>query len=498
MRNKLFVKNAMILTGTSFVLRGIGIFFRIYMAAKIGAEGMGLYQLVFSVYVLAAAAGSGLPAAVIAKLSSLPPDRSRLKPLFFAITMSALALSVSGVVFFLSADMVSEVLLSDVRTALSLKILCFSLPFMGASACIRGYFISEHNTTIPSAAQLFEQLVRIGVIAALLVQFGAADLKYACAAVIFGDCVAEFASFIFYVISLALSASKKERAGYIPPFRREMLSASLPITGSRYMSTILHSAENMIIPGCLAVGLASTEAAVAEFGMLKGMAMPLLFFPASFLTALSTLLLPEIAEAYSSGNHAKVRKSCLGAIGIVLIASIPIMGNFWLFGREIAQIVYKSDGVGFIVTALAPIVPFMYLESVCDGILKGLTQQAHSLLYNIIDSVVRIAAIFIFVPKFGLTGFLWIMIFSNIFTSSMNIRRLLIVAKIKLPFGQFVLTPLAVTGFSLLVGRFLGRMLPGGILSTAATVMISLAVYLLIIWLIWRRRGGISTLWKLK
>ena len=53
MKKSILVKNAFILTITSFILRTFGIFIRSYMSNKIGAEGMGLYQLIVSIYVLA-------------------------------------------------------------------------------------------------------------------------------------------------------------------------------------------------------------------------------------------------------------------------------------------------------------------------------------------------------------------------------------------------------------------------------------------------------------
>lgn len=62
MKKATFIKNAFILTATSLLLRTIGIFFRIYMSNKVGAEGMGLYQLIFSIYVLGSTfATSGSP-----------------------------------------------------------------------------------------------------------------------------------------------------------------------------------------------------------------------------------------------------------------------------------------------------------------------------------------------------------------------------------------------------------------------------------------------------
>ncbi|MBO5928934.1 MAG: oligosaccharide flippase family protein, partial [Clostridia bacterium] len=65
MKHAVFVKNAAVLTGTSCILRTIGIFFRMYLSGVIGAEGMGLYQLIISIYVLASTfATSGISTAV--------------------------------------------------------------------------------------------------------------------------------------------------------------------------------------------------------------------------------------------------------------------------------------------------------------------------------------------------------------------------------------------------------------------------------------------------
>lgn len=478
----------MILTLTSLVIRGIGILFRIYLAARVGAEGMGLYQMVISLYTLASAAGSGLPTTVTGQLSAMPDDRSRLRPLFFGVVMSALALGLSGLAFFTFAEPISTHLLSDPRTALSLRILTVSLPFMGMSMCIKGYFIARNKTGIPSSAQFFEQIVRIAVIVAALWWLGDADLEKLCAAVILGDSMAEIASFFFMLTALLLDARRRPRSSGTKFSRREMLKISLPVTGSRYLTTALRAAENIIIPMCLTAYSASSQEAIARFGMLKGMAIPLLFFPASFLGALSTLLLPEVSRHYRAGNLAGVRACVSSAMRTTLFAAMPIMGVFLTFGREISQLIYQSEGVGLIVVTLAPIVPFMYLECVCDGILKGLTQQAHSLLYNVIDSVIRMAAIWVLVPRFGMEGFLGIMIFSNILTSTLNIRCLLRASRMHIAFGQWVFVPLGLTAAACATGKLVAGCFGGAEYGFIFGIVAAGAGYLASAWALAKRK----------
>ena len=65
MKKTLFIKNAVILTVSAMILRFAGIIFKVWLARLIGSEGIGLYQLIFSVYVLASTfAQSGISTAV--------------------------------------------------------------------------------------------------------------------------------------------------------------------------------------------------------------------------------------------------------------------------------------------------------------------------------------------------------------------------------------------------------------------------------------------------
>ena len=46
---RVYLKNAAILTVTGLGLRAAGMVLRVYMAALLGAEGMGLHQLIFEI-----------------------------------------------------------------------------------------------------------------------------------------------------------------------------------------------------------------------------------------------------------------------------------------------------------------------------------------------------------------------------------------------------------------------------------------------------------------
>lgn len=463
MKKTSFIKNAFILTVTSLILRTIGIFFRIYMAGKIGAEGMGLYQLIYSIYVLAATfASAGICTAVtrlVADELAYGSNVSVRHILRRSIGLSVVIGLISAVAIYLGADLIAGMWLQDTRAIPSLKVLCVSLPFMGASSCLRGYFIARRKVSIPSQAQLLEQAVRIGVIVLLMDRLLPLGMAYGCMAILLGDALAEIASCLYSTVGYFLDRRKLMKSPSAAPpsdhIVKRLMNIALPITAGRYLNTALRTIENVLVPAKLAQFCFSQEKALASFGALKGMAMPLIFFPASFLNALSTLLIPEISEASALNQKRRVERAVNHTLHLTLTAAILLSGLFTIFAEELGQLFYQSDEVGFLLKVLAPLMPVMYVESVVDGILKGLNQQVSSLKYSVADSGLRILLIFFIVPRYGMEGFLFIMVLSNLFTSGLNIHRLLTVTGLKLRWGQWILKPLLAVsvagGLSLMV-----------------------------------------------
>ncbi len=484
------------------MLRTVGMFFRVYLSNKIGAEGMGLYQLVFSIYVLASTfAISGISTGVtrlVAEQAGHGTRRSTRQILRRAVMLSLSAGILSALIVISGADTIARYGLGDIRAVPALKILSLGLPFMGISSCLRGYFIARRRVSYSTNAQLIEQLVRIVIIFLIIDRFASKGISAACAAVMIGDTVAETASCLILAMSyfidrrrLPATVSGGQAKGK-PRILRRLLAIALPISAARYLNTALRTIENLLVPNCLAKFSKSRERALSEFGMLKGMALPILFFPSSFLSAFSTLLIPEITEASALGQTEKVERAVTHSLRITLLLSIPISGVFIMFSSRLGMIIYRSEEVGFLIGVLAPIMPFMYLESVVDGLLKGLDQQVSSLKYSMLDSVLRISAIIFLVPTRGIKGFLFIMIVSNILTSSLNIRRLLVVTGVGMRWGQWVLKPLLAIVTSGVVTAGLQHIINGRSLPIPVVILALSAVMLLMYAVLLYMFGSIS------
>ncbi|MBQ8203933.1 MAG: oligosaccharide flippase family protein [Clostridia bacterium] len=450
MKKTIFIKNAAVLTASSLLLRFIGIIFKVWLAGKIGSEGIGLYQVVFSVYVLASTfATSGICTAVTrlcADELAVGSENGVKKILKRSITLTLILALITLAALFFGADFIANTFLGDSRAALAIKTLSFSLPFMAVSSCIKGYFFARRRATPNALTQLIEQGVRIGVIAVYIKLFEGKGLAYTCAAVLLGDTVAEGAALlILYLIYLAdrkRLATLSGRAS--PPFSvlKEISRIALPITLGRYLNSLLRTAENILVPKTLSRYQGSSAEALSQFGMIKGMALPILFFPSTLLNALSTLLIPEMSSALAMGRKGLVKYGTQRILQLTGLVSFVFSAIFFVAGRQIGQVIYRSEDVGILIKLLAPLVPLMYLDSIADGILKGLDQQNFTFITAVSDSALRIVFILLILGNRGLLGFIGIMYFSNIYTCFLHVGRLIKLSGANIKFVKQIFLPL--------------------------------------------------------
>lgn len=462
MKKTVFIKNAAVLTATSLILRFAGISFKVWLAGKIGADGIGLYQLVFSVYVFASAfASSGICTAVtrlVAEEAAIGSRNGISRIMRRCTELTLIIAMVSCAVLFFGADFISSHIIGDIRASQAIKILCFSLPFMGICSCLRGYFIAVRRASPSASSQLIEQAVRIVSVMIFVSRFAGHGLSAACGAVLAGDVTAEAASCLY--LYARYRADKSRRLAGLsgrkrPPYGivRKIIHIALPITAGRYLNSALRTAENILVPKNLAKAHSGTDSALSLFGSIKGMALPVLFFPSSLLSALSTLLIPEMSEALARGRKGVVRCTTEQILKLTSLVSFIFAAVFFAVGDRIGILLYGDTAVGYLLTSLAPIVPLMYLDSISDGILKGLDQQRFSFWVAILDSSLRIVLVIALLPRFGIKGFIGIMYFSNLLTCLLNVGRLIKISGAKIDAARCVIFPI----LSALIMTFLAQ-----------------------------------------
>jgi stage V sporulation protein B len=452
---KSFFKNTIILTLTTELLSLMGVYFIAWLSGAIGPEGIGLYQLISSVYILAgtlASSGVGVTVArLIAESIAKSGGHSTSDVLRKAVVIAGLmGLAVGTALYFLSGT-IGINLLGDQRTVLSLRVLAPALPFMALSACMRGYFIGIRRVLKPSSQMVFEQLVRIAVSMLILNTLLPRGLEYACLAVILACMISELASCLYAFFMYAL---ERRRALPVKPEKGvtgQLIRISLPIALSSNLRSVLRTAENILIPRGLERNGASHASALSQFGQL-GMAMPVLFFPSGLLTAVGTMLLPEVAHANAMGDAEKIRAIFSRVFKMTVIMALLFCAVFLAFSNDFGLLIYQSGDIGRLLAWLAPLTPLIYLDFVVDSMMSGLGQQLRALRINVLDYAIRVGLVLLLVPRYGLTSYILILYISAMLNATLSIRRLLMVSRTSIDILEWILKPvLAAAGSGSLV-----------------------------------------------
>ena len=191
----------------------------------------------------------------------------------------------------------------------------------------------------------------------------------------------------------------------------------------------------MLVPACLALALGAEggrDAAVAQYGSLKGMALPLLTFPFGLLGSLSVLLMPEITQAHIRGETARLQALIDRMLRLTGYFSALAGAVFWVLGCPLAQTLYHSPEAGFYLEVLGPAMPLLYFESMVDGAMKGMGEQKAAFRYSVWDSILRIVGVVLLLPRYGMPGFLFVILVSSCYTCLANTGRLLASSETKL------------------------------------------------------------------
>lgn len=472
MRIRTYLKNAVLLTAAGFALRVLGMVFRVYIAGWLGGEGMGLYQLILAVYaVFTALATAGVNVAST-KLAAQSLARGRgMAPTLWGLVSAAACFGTLAMLAQVAlAEPVAHWMLHDARAELGLRILAPSLPFMAVAGALRGCFLARRRVEPNVTSQMIEQLVRMAVAAFALSRLAAWGAGYACGAVLLGNTVSEAVSCLLMVLFARREPVFRPQPG--DPARgftrRELFGIALPVCGSRLLASGLQAIESSLIPLCLTLYMGERAAAVTQYGAVKGMAMPLIFFPFSVLAALSGLLMPEIARAGARRDQAAQAELIHTAMTLTGLFSVLAGAGLVLFGKPLAMLLYHEKSVGQYMRVLGFIAPFMYLESMVDGILKGMGEQMATFWYSILDSALRILAMSVLIPRYGMAGFLAVMAASNLLTCTLNLHRMLHCAVMKPDWAAWFILPAAVAGIGLTPVLWLRRFLPDAAWSLGA------------------------------
>lgn len=459
-KNHPFITGTIILTLTGLLSRFIGFFYRIYLSRLFGEEGMGVYQLTSPVLALSfSVTVAGLQTAIskyVAGEAATKDYKFSLRTLLSGLVVSLILsfLCMWGIIHF--SEWIALNFLLEPRTASMLRIIALSIPLCAVHCCINGYFYGIKKAGIPAATQLIEQFCRIlCVFSADYIAAQTGGVPTINAAVI-GLVVGEFCAMVVSIIAIYLrfyriSKKPSQKTGsaktgdtlihrqpapipYAPSkgsytaITAKLLALAIPLSFNRIVINLLQSIEAVYIPEKLQSYGYDTATALSVYGVLTGMALPLVLFPNALTGSISLMLLPIVSEADATGNKQAVRRAASKTISSCLILGGICTLGFLLLGRPAGHLLYNSELAGKFICSLSFICPFLYLCTTLTGILHGLGKTISIFFINVSSLLIRLAFVFFLLPQFGINAYIAGMLISQIFSAVclyLVLRRLL-------------------------------------------------------------------------
>lgn len=496
-----FLWNGLLLTAVALFMRLVGMAFQLFVTEHAGSEAIGLYSVIGGVYGFAVTlATSGIQLGTTRMISEAlgrddPAEMRAARRV--CLSYAAFFGTLATVLLFLGARPIGLFLLKDERTVLSLRILSASLLPIALCSVLNGYFTAVRRVYKNALCGVLEQGFRIGITAALLLYVLPRGIESACVALVLGSVLSELLSVILLgLLYLAEQRGQRALRSSVPreTLRRRLCGIALPVALSAYARSGLLSVEHMLIPIGLTAFFGDRSAALSAFGILQGVALPIVLFPSAILSSYAGLLVPEIAECRVREERAKVRRIVTAIFRGALLFSVGVSGIMLCFSYEIGSMMENGAEAAYYLRLLAPLIPVMYLDTAVDSILKGHGEQVYCMQVNILDSLLSVLLVWLCLPHLGMEGYVLVIYVAELINASLSIARLLKVTELKISLPRILFAPLfSVIGATAIVRLLaegavrLGLPLSVGMPALVGHILLSLLFYLLLLFLL----GGI-------
>ena len=409
---KEFVKGTLLLTGAGLFCRVLGFFYRIYMSRTIGAEGLGLYNMIHPLFSIAFAVCAGSIQTALSQY--IAASREKGPAVFKCGLFLSLSLSVIPLLLLWKGKMfLAGNILSEPQAARYLPVLAVSVPFACLHACINGYFYGKKKASVPALTQLLEQLARVGCVFLVtgtdLSEGRTPSINAAVLGLTVGELLSMLIALICLYIHLYPDASVLSLQNICPSSAvyRDLLGMALPLTANRIVLNILQSIEAVSIPQKLLLYGYDTTTALSVYGVLTGMAMPMIFFPNALTSSVAVLLLPTISENHAKGDRGAVINATLRTVKYCSLMGACCLCGFLFLGDWMGTELFHSELAGHFIVTLGFICPFLYLDTTLSSILQGLGMAGRIFFSNVVCLLIRLLFVFFAIPVIGMQGYLW-------------------------------------------------------------------------------------------
>lgn len=352
-KNKSFLREAVILTVASFAVKIIGVLYKIPLTNILG-DSIGVFTAAYSIYaMLFMLSTSGLPVAV-SKLVSASNEKGRGLEAKRIYKLAMLVFGLIGFVFALLLIIFAPNIAAatnHAESALAMRVIAPALFFICICATVRGYFQGLHNMYPTGISQFIEAFFKmtVGLAATIYARSLGASVEVMAACAISGVSVGTLFATIYVLIYRRFSKkSVPNQTDMTVESNRKILKlivlVALPVTltaAALYFSQFL---DTIVIVKCLTNAGEDLRNANVLFSAYTGLSVPIYdLLPATLVFPIATSILPAVSGALAINKQNRASKLTAQAIRISGIIAVPCGVFLLVGGRSCISLIYGAD-----------------------------------------------------------------------------------------------------------------------------------------------------------
>ena len=434
MSKKIFLKGTLILACTGLISRIAGFFYRIFLSYAIGAEGLGLYQLVLPLQgLMAALSYTGIQSALSRLIASRLALQEKKEARFSLVTGTLMAVffsAAAGFLLFQHAYFFASTILKTPQTASLLRITAVSIPLCAIHSCIDSYYYARKKASVPAAVQA----ARIGTTYILYLIFLSEGRPItaliAAGGSLAGEAAASLVSLLVVSFHFGNHPVQEKNPIRIFSLLKDLFTLSFPISLNRILLTLLGSIEAVLIPQMLLRSGMTASDSLKIYGIFTGMALPLLLFPSTLTSSAAVMMMPSIAQLDALGEQKQIRRVTDQTFFLCMFLGFLCGSGFFLFGPFLGALLFHSQTAGTYIRYLSFICPFLYTNTMLTSILQGLGKPGLCLIHSIAGILIRIFSVIFIIPLTGIRGYFYGFFLGELLLTLLHVKAL------KFPYRQ--------------------------------------------------------------
>lgn len=341
-------KGAILLILSGFVCKIFGAFFRLPLTNILGIEGIGVFQMVMSIYSLALILVTGGVTSSLSKLVSsarAKGDVGKINGYFrLALLFSAGLSLVLGLVFAFFSKQISSVQ-GAVEGSYSYMLLAFLLPLGALIGVYRGIIQGYENMVPTAVSQIIEQAIKfaLGLFFAKLLVTN--NLSSGVFGAFLGITAGELLAFLYLGIVMILKYKvKAERM----PVARDFFKAVLPLTAGGAIIPFSHAIDSLFVVSLLVKAGLEQTVATTLYGLQTGVVGALLNFPLIISLSVGTSLLPKVSYLTSRSDSVGQKAIISKSFSLLWLALLPLVFGIMSIAEFIYPFLYPNLMTGYL------------------------------------------------------------------------------------------------------------------------------------------------------